>query len=291
MSTQKTIPVNRVHHAIVAGIMALSILLLTISTVQAAPKAKLWERWTAHDATSTQIIDHGYFNEFLMRYVRINHDNKGVNVVDYKNISAEDNKALDVYLDTLQTIVISDYTRDEQQAFWINLYNAKTIDVILDHYPVKSIRDIDLNPSLFASGPWSQKIMTIENEQISLDDIEHRILRPIWQDARIHYVLTCASMGCPHLQAKAAHADDLELHLNRGAAQFINHPRAVMIDADDTLTLSTLYKWYRVDFGTSDVAFIKHLQKFADEGLKENLNTVDLDTADYQYDWALNQAP
>ncbi len=272
-----------------AGFMALSILFLAISTAQAAPKAKLWELWKTHDATSTETIDHSFFDTFLMRYISVNHNNEGVNVVNYAGISEADGVALDRYLDGLQNIVISNYNPNEQQAFWINLYNAKTIDVILDHYPVESIRDIDLNPALFASGPWSQKIMTIENEQISLDDIEHRILRPIWQDARIHYVLTCASIGCPHLQAKAAHADDLEFHLNRGAAQFINHPRAVMIDEANALTLSTLYKWYRVDFGTSDVAFIKHLQNFADEGLKERLNTVNLKTVDYQYDWSLNE--
>ena len=76
--------------------------------------------------------------------------------------------------------------------------------MVLEHYPVKSIRDIDISPGFFASGPWGAKLATVEGEKISLDEIEHRILRPIWKDPRIHYAVNCASLGCPNLQAVPA---------------------------------------------------------------------------------------
>ncbi len=87
--------------------------------------------------------------------------------------------------------------RAEQFPFWINLYNALTVKVVLDHYPVEIIRDIDISPGLFADGPWGKKLVTVEGEALSLDDIEHRILRPIWKDPRLHYVLNCAALGVP----------------------------------------------------------------------------------------------
>ena len=94
-------------------------------------------------------------------------------------------------------------SRDEQLAYWINLYNALTVKVILDHYPVKSILDIDISPGWFSIGPWGKKLVAVEGVEISLDDIEHRILRPIWRDPRIHYALNCAAVGCPNLLREA----------------------------------------------------------------------------------------
>jgi Protein of unknown function, DUF547 len=98
----------------------------------------------------------------------------------------------------LQTVAISAYHQQEQQAFWINLYNARTVSAVLAHYPVASLRDIRLS-GLFSTGPWHAKLVTIEGEKVSLDDIEHRIVRPLWKDNRLHDALNCASLGCPNL--------------------------------------------------------------------------------------------
>ncbi len=131
------------------------------------------------------------------------------------------------YLQSLQGISISGYNRKEQQAYWINLYNALTVDLIISRFPVASIRDINISPGLLARGPWGAKLFTVEGEKLSLDDIEHRILRPIWKDERIHYGVNCASLGCPNLQPAAYTGENTEALLDKGAKEFINHARGV----------------------------------------------------------------
>ncbi len=162
-----------------------------------APSAKLWERWIAHDPNATAGIDHGTWNRFLKTYVSDGDD--GVYRVAYGRVTGADKRVLEDYVAGLAATPISGYARAEQLAYWINLYDALTVKVVLDHYPVDSIRDIDISPGLFADGPWDRKLVEIEGEDVSLNDIEHRILRPIWRDPRIHYAVNCASIGCPDL--------------------------------------------------------------------------------------------
>ena len=120
---------------------------------------------------------------------------------DYAAVTQADRTALKTYLKDLQAVRVTTLPRRAQMPFWINLYNALTVEVILDNYPVKSIRDI--KSGLFSSGPWSTELVRVEGHDLSLDDIEHEILRPIWKDKRIHYAVNCASIGCPNLAAKA----------------------------------------------------------------------------------------
>ena len=103
-----------------------------------APRAELWERWTRHDANDTRTIDHAAWNRFLTRYLSPNDD--GVNRVGYSRVGAKDKHALAAYIDALAALPVSGYNRDEQLAYWINIYNALTVKVVLDHYPVASIR-------------------------------------------------------------------------------------------------------------------------------------------------------
>lgn len=97
----------------------------------------------------------------------------------------------------MTALEISGYSRPEQFAYWFNPYKALTIQVVHDHYPVESIRNIDISPGLFADGPWKKKSVAVQAEKVSLDDVEHRILRAIWKDPRFHYAMKCASVGCP----------------------------------------------------------------------------------------------
>ena len=122
----------------------------------------------------------------------------------------------------MAAVRVSGLGRDEQCAYWINLYNALTLEVVLDHYPVDSIRDIDISPGLFSQGPWGKKLITVEGEQVSLNDIEHRILRPIWRDPRIHYAINCASLGCPNLQPRPFTGRTLDHALDLAAMRFVD---------------------------------------------------------------------
>ncbi len=248
-----------------------------------APRADLWERWTAHDPNSTATIDHGGWDRFLERYVRPNAS--GVNLVDYLGVSKSDTASLDAYLDDMSAIVISDHNRDEQMAYWINLYNALTVDLILENLPLDSIRDIK-SGGFFSAGPWDKDVIEVEGEALTLNDIEHRILRPIWRDPRIHYAVNCASIGCPNLGVKAYRAETIDDALGDAARAYINDPRGVKV-ANGLVTVSKIYDWFIEDFGGNETGVIRHLREYAAPGLLTALdNSEGLD--DTHYDWSIN---
>lgn len=264
----------------------LGILLGMISlSALAAPKADLWERWTAHDARSTAVIDHSAWGGLLKQYIVEDGD---LNRIAYAKVSLADRKVLEAYIDALQATEISRLNRAEQRAFWINLYNAATVQVILEHYPVESITKIDISPGLFSNGPWGKKLLVIEGEAISLDDIEHRILRPIWKDPLIHYTVNCASVGCPNLADEPYTAENYEALAKANAHAYINSPRGVVVEKGK-LRVSSIYVWFQSDFGGKDKAVIQHLLKFAEPALAAELKGVKKISKDY-YDWSLNEA-
>jgi hypothetical protein len=164
-------------------------------------------------------------------------------------VTPSDRESLDAYIGGLAALRVSKYNRAEQLAYWINLYNALTVRLILDHYPVASIRDIDISPGLLADGPWNKDLVTVEGQRITLNDIEHRILRPIWNDPRLHYALNCAPLGCPNLRPAAFTADNANQLMGRGARDFIN-TRVVQV-IGGRLIVSSVYAWFTEDFGSA----------------------------------------
>jgi hypothetical protein len=254
------------------------------SGASAAPKAALWERWTAHDAASAAEIDHGPWNRLLAAYR--NADASGIALFDYSAVTEADDAVLGRYLAGLSAVAISRYSRPEQLAFWFNLYNAITVEVVLEHYPVVTIRDIDAAYRI--GGPWRKKRITIEGERLSLDDIEHRIVRPIWRDPRVHYAFNCAAMGCPNLPPAAFTAANTEALLEAAARDYVNHPRGVTVE-DGQLRVSKIYKWYRADFGGDDAGVIAHLRRYAAPGLRDQLDGISR-IARTSYNWRLNDA-
>jgi len=253
----------------------------------AASRAELWARWQKQDAASAQKIDHGAWDVFLKKFVVAPHPS-GINRVRYQAAGAADFKNLQDYLRSMEAVTISSYSRIEQRAFWINVYNALTVDLILSRFPVASIRDINISPGIAVRGPWGAKLFAIENEKLSLDDIQHRILRPIWKDSRIHYALSWASLGAPNLQPLAYTAENSEALLERGAREFINHPRGVSIQKG-RLQVSSLYVWFQEDFGASAAGLMDHWQEYADPPLAEALGKYSGGLA-HDYDWHLNAA-
>jgi hypothetical protein len=259
-------------------------MLAVAAGAEAAPSKNLWPRWEAHDASSEATIDHSAWTWFLERYRQLGPD--GVSRIDYGAVSAEDRQRLADYIDGLTSRTISDYNRDVQFAYWVNLYNALTVDVVLEHYPVATIRDIDISGGWFTDGPWDKQLVDIEGEAVTLNDIEHRILRPIWDDPRIHYAVNCASVGCPNLQPQAFTAANHERLLERGAEQYVNHPRGAKFDGD-TLIVSSIYAWFQADFGGNQRGVIEHLRQYADDDLADRLKGRK-GYYDHRYDWSLN---
>ena len=266
-------------------VMALA--LLVAQTAGAAPKADLWPRWEKNDPANKQKIDHSAWDAFLKKYIVAPHPS-GINRVNYATVAPEDRTALANYVKSLESVAVSGYSRGEQRAYWINLYNAKTVELILTRFPVKSIRDINISPGLFSSGPWGAKLMTVEGEKLALDDIEHRILRPIWKDNRIHYAVNCASLGCPNLQPAAFTAENTESLLERGAREYVNHRRGVSLQSGK-LKVSSLYVWFQEDFGGSAEGLMEHWAKYAGKTLADALLSYS-GGLEHDYDWRLNDA-
>jgi len=271
----------------ILGAALLALLLMRCSALEgiAAPGARLVSpHWLQNDPNASPRLDHAAWSQFLATYLVLGGD--GVNRVAYRHVDDDGSARLDGYIATLEASAVSRLSRAEQLAYWINLYNASTIRVVLQHYPVRSIRDIDGGP--FGTGPWAKKLVTVEGERLSLDDIEHGILRPIWHDPRIHYALNCASVSCPKLQPTAFTAENAERLLGEAARDYVNDPRGVQI-AGDRLIVSSIYVWYREDFGPGETAVLDHLRRYASPPLAAELarfRTPD----DYAYDWRLIDA-
>jgi len=207
--------------------------------------------------------------------------------------TAADVAALDAWIAAAAAQRPSGMPRAEAYAFWANLYNALTLKVILDNYPVRSIRDIrstgvPFDPRQF-NGPWRTRLITIEGRRMSLDDIEHGVMRPTFRDPRVHYAVNCASIGCPNLRPRAFRAATLEADLDDAARAFVNHPRGASLQPDGRLVVSSIYHWFKEDFGGTDAGVIAHLRRYAAPPLAARLGTVTA-IADHAYDWALNDA-
>ena len=234
----------------------------------------------AHEENAAQ---HADWSRLLGKYVQVSAD--GLNRFDYGSLQANaaDSAALDSYIDGFATLDISALPRPEQYVAWVNLYNALTVQYIRDRYPTKSIR------SGYIIGPWKRVFAIADGEKISLNDIEHKVLRKQWSEPRTHYAVNCASYGCPNLKTTAWEAATLEEDLTQAARDYINHPRGVTIRKDGRLKVSTIYKWFKKDFGKSEANIIAHIRQYASPELQAQID-ANPDIRNYAYDWSLNGA-
>ena len=252
-----------------------------------APEPEEIEGWDAGDESNVERIDHSAWQDILDSHVAA--DPSGVNLVDYEGLaaSAEDTAKLGGYLEFLQGLDPRDYNRAEQMAYWINLYNALTVKVVLDGYPVETIRDIHEGVVPY-TGPWDDVHARVAGEDLTLNHMEHGILRPIWQDRRIHYAVNCAAYGCPHLLDTAFTAANTEELLELGARDYVNNPRGVDVVDEDFVVISSIYDWYAEDFGDTEESVIEHLIQYAQGDLAAFLEGFE-GAMEYDYDWSLNR--
>lgn len=198
--------------------------------------------------------------------------------VDYRALKAAP-AALNAYLDTLAAVREREFKtwREAQRiAFLANLYNAATLKLIVDHYPVESIKDIG---SIF-SGPWDQKVVRLFGKTVTLNNLEHDILRKDYHEPRLHMALVCAAKGCPPLRSEAYVAERLNGQLDDQSRVYLTSPTGMRLDrAKSEVQLSAIFKWYGVDF-TSVPAFVsKHSG--------QNVNGLKIRYVNY--DWSLNE--
>ncbi len=210
---------------------------------------------------------HNQWNELLKKHV------SAEGKVDYKGFK-KDLPALQSYLDSLaQQPVQKDWTRAEKMAYWINAYNAFTVKLILDNYPLSSITKLDNGKT------WDVKRIRLGDKTYSLNEIENEILRPQFKDARIHFAVNCAARSCPPLLNRAWTAANLEKNLEQQTKAFINNAKYNQIAADEA-QVSKIFEWYAVDFG--------NVAEFLNKYSKTKINSgARIKYA--EYDWALNE--
>jgi hypothetical protein len=271
---------------VVSRLVALVSVLLLVSGFGFSSRApQAWEDWAVHNDADTRVIDHGAWSGLLASYVKPGSD--GLNRFAYGAVTPEGRQALKDYISGLSAVEIIGFNRNEQLAYWLNLYNAVTVKVILDHYPVKSIKDIDISGFL-KDGPWQKELVSVEGTPLSLDNIEHDILRPIWRDPRIHYGVNCASVGCPNLMSEAFTGASVDAMLDANARAYINSPRGVLVETSGSVSVSSIYSWFAYDFGNSEEGVMKHLLQYAEPALARKIREAN-DLSDTHYDWALNE--
>ncbi len=264
-------------------VTGLSLLLVALTLTAPPLLAQDLSRFANPSGTSKQQLDHAFWDGFLQRYVQLGSD--GITRLDYNQAQSE-LAALQAYLDDLSAQTPSQFGRDEAMAYWINFYNALTVKVVLENYPLRSIRQID--GLLGFGGPWKRPRVSVEGQSLSLDNMEHGILRPGFGDPRVHYAVNCASYSCPNLMPRAFTAANLDQQLEVGAHDYINHDRGVSLSGG-RLQVSSIYHWFQEDFGGSDAGVIAHLRQYAEGPLADGLASVQR-IAGHHYDWALNDS-
>ena len=243
--------------------------------------------WSINDPQSTAEIDHRIWDDILATYLR--HSETMPRRVDYEAFTEEDKLSVKAYLDYLGSIEITKYNREQQIAFWMNLYNAAMVNTVLDSMPVNSVLQIR-GPGINVVGPWLKLVARVEGQQVSFNDIEHYILRPHFNDmgALVHYGLNCASMGCPSMAPRAHTAQNWRDNLDENARAYINSEHGLRFEDDGLYTSKIYASWFQEDFGGSDESAIAHLRQFARPGLAERLAEHSRILGDF-YDWRLNE--
>ena len=230
--------------------------------------------------SGTERFDHATWNRLLA-------EGTEDGLVDY-GYMMEHRGELDDYLDRVAGANLASLAPAELEALLINAYNALTVRSILDHWPVDSIRDID--------GVWSDATHTVGGQEVTLDAIEHHLLRPFWKDPRIHFAVNCASRSCAPLPPWAFDGAELDDQLDRRAHAFLSSPDNVQIDGD-ALRVSKYFDWYGDDFtrqgwkpraDTIPELIARYSRPEVASFVSEHGGDVPLEFA--SYDWSLNAA-
>lgn len=246
----------------------------------AAPKKQMIEAVSPHAA----------WTSILQKYVSAP-DGVGLTHFNYGGLKANaaDTAKLRGYIQSLGATNTNALSRDEAIVFYANLYNALTIDLIIQNYPLDSIRKAKTYNGEKVGGfvgPWKKVKTTINGQTVSLDAVEHQILRVKYPSPYVHYMVNCASVGCPNLLDTAWEADTYQAARKKAAYDYINSPRGVVVTPKG-LKVSSIYKWFKDDFGGNKETVLKHIRQYADADLAAAIDSG-AKIVDYGYDWSVN---
>jgi hypothetical protein len=232
----------------------------------------------SHAAT----FDHSAFDALLRRNVE-------GGLVDYDAFRGD--PTFPAYLDALARADLSPLTPPERLAFWINAYNAYTIELINRHGERESIRNINTTLGLALKGPWREPLVRAAGQVYHLDHVEHDIIRKQFQEPRIHFALVCAALGCPPLRSEAYTGAKLEEQLADQAQAFLRRsPTQNRVDLPSrTVYVSRIFEYYADDFGGTDAAIGRYIAQFYPPGPERTLLESGAFTLrKTEYDWTLN---
>ncbi|MDM3869810.1 DUF547 domain-containing protein [Porticoccus sp. W117] len=235
--------------------------------------------WATSNEQSAATIDHSRWNRLLNKYVVANHPSK-INRFRYGDVSGADKKALGKYISQLTAIDPRQYRKPEQKAYWINLYNALVVQQILANYPIASIADMQ------SASQWDKKRIVVQGQKLSLNDIEHQILRPLWRDHRIHFALVDGSLGAPNLQPRAYTGRTVRAMLKQAGREFLNHPRGLKLEKGK-MQASRVFADHSSDFAQNQAGLLKLFAYYVDD--RKALYLLGFQgEIEYQQDLALN---
>jgi len=233
-------------------------------------------------------VDHSTFDRLLTRFVNAEGQ------VDYTGVQASADTGLIPYLEMLAATDPANLSRDGKLAFWINAYNAYTLKLIVDHYPVETINDIKpgVGPQIpKVNSPFQLDVGAVADTVRSLDDIEHQIIRKRFDEPRIHFALVCAAVSCPRLRQDAYTGETLDAQLDDQARVFLHTDGKNEVPAADeegVIRLSRIFKWFDEDFGGSKASTQRFLAPYFEGDVRRNLENAAYDVDYLPYDWSLN---
>jgi hypothetical protein len=219
--------------------------------------------------TFSQSLNHTIWNDLLKKHV----SKEGK--VNYKELKKEKEKLEEYYKELKKYSPVNSWSENENKAYWINAYNFFTIKIIIDKYPLKSIKDINIK----GKSAWDHKWIELNNEMLSLNDIEHNKLRKIYNDPRIHFLLNCGSFSCPILFNEAINFNNIEKLLEQQTKKFLSDQNRNKITLDNA-EISEIFNWYKEDFGS----LVKFINKYHNVNIDENTKISFL-----KYNWSLNE--
>ena len=256
----------------------LCLFIISVTSACAAPKSKLIPFWDQTALNSELTADHSKWNTLLERYVDYNHSS-GVNRFNYQGVTEADKLILDQYVEHMQSVDPRQFNFLNQKAYWLNLYNATVVSVVIALNHDGPIRGI--------SGIWTKKWVNVASRKVSLNDIEHGILRPIYSDPRIHFGLTPATIGSGDILPIAFTGDNVNALLEKNTRKFFNKTNKGFYIDGNKLVVSSVLKWYKSDFGGSNEHIKAFISRYVSDDKADQIERTN--KISYKYDWSMNK--
>lgn len=253
------------------------------SVAMAAIEARLIKFWDDSEESSLINLDHTPYQEILQKYVLPNGAN-GIARFDYERVSEQDLAKLQNYLKYLQFMEPRQLSSAEAKAYWINLYNAATLNMVINAYFDKGISKV-MGRGLPARR-WRRDIVTVSQQDMSLEDILNGVIRPLYKDPRVHYALFYGALGGPDISTDVLDGDNNNELLNQFEANYLKHSRAVRVESGE-LILSEMFKNFDTDFAPNKSELLTYLKERVPEDVAQSMNNISSDIT-YEYDLTLN---